>query len=404
MTTTIAVIGGGQAGAILSQELRNQGFTGEISLICADTELPYERPPLSKGILLGQEVVPVLPALFYSENGIDVRLGARAMRVERRESRIAIHLEAGGEIVADSVVLTTGSRPRRIDFPGCDLENVLTLGDLADARTIYSQVPTSKRVVIAGAGFIGTEVAASLRSHGCEVTLVEPFAEPLANKLGSWAAGVIRELHETKGVAFVQDVVAQAVGTTKIEGVITASGQSIPCDLLLVAAGSQPNLEVATASGIDCSDGVVCDAFGRTSMDGVWAAGDVASWPFGILGRLRVEHFRTAIDEAQVVARAIMGDETPSVLVPWFWTDQYDHRIEVAGRPDQGSHVIERTGPNGGTKISVHLRGGQVVGAIGLDAPREIRTATNLIRSGDPVDPLLIEDSSIDLRKVAVST
>lgn len=402
--TTIAIIGGGQAGGILTQALRNQGFTGQISLVCADTELPYERPPLSKGILLGEEAVPVLPADFYSENGIDVRLGARATRVERRQSRVAIQLESGDEVTADTVVLTTGSSPRRIDFPGADLDNVLTLGSLTDARHIQAQFPGLKHVVIAGAGFIGTEVAASLRSRGCEVTLVEPFAEPLANKLGSWAAGVIRELHEGRGVRFVQDVIAKAVGNTRVESVVTAGGENIPCDLLLVAAGSQPNLEVAIASGIDCSDGVVCDRVGRTSMDGVWAAGDVASWPFGTLGRLRVEHFRTAIDEAQVVARAIMGDETPAVLVPWFWTDQYDRRVEVAGRPDQGSQVIERIDQDGHTKMTVHLRGNQVVGAIGLDAPREIRTMTNWIRTGDSVDPSLIEDSSIDLRKVAVST
>lgn len=401
--TTIAIIGGGQAGGILTQALRNQGFTGSISLLCADVELPYERPPLSKGILLGEDVVPVLPANFYLENGIEVRLGVRATRVVRRQSQIAIELETGDEVVADTVVLTTGSRPRRIDFPGSDLENVLTLGNLAEARNIHAQLPGMQRVVIAGAGFIGTEVAASLTSKGCEVTLVEPFAEPLANKLGSWAAGVIRELHEGRGVRFVQDVVAEARGRNKVESVVTGDGETIPCDLLLVAAGSQPNLEVATASGIDCSDGVVCDGFGRTSMGGVWAAGDVASWPFGMLGRLRVEHFRTAIDQAQVVARAIMGDESPSVIVPWFWTDQYHRRIEVAGRPDQGSHVIERTGSDGSTKMTVHLRGDQIVGAIGLDSPREIRAVTNLIRSGNSVDPLLIEDSSTDLRKVAVS-
>lgn len=401
--TTISIIGGGQAGGILTQALRNQGFAGQISLVCADTELPYERPPLSKGILLGEEAVPVLPAGFYSDNGIDVRLGARATRVERRQSRFAILLESGDEVTADTVVLTTGSRPRRIEFPGSDLENVLTLGSMTDARHIQAQFPGLKHVVIAGAGFIGTEVAASLRSRGCEVTLVEPFAEPLANKLGSWAAGVIRELHEGRGVRFVQDVLAGAQGRTRVEGVVTAGGENIPCDLLLIAAGSQPNLEVAIASGIECSDGVVCDGVGRTSMGGVWAAGDVASWPFGTLGRLRVEHFRTAIDEAQVVARAIMGNETAPVLVPWFWTDQYDRRFEVTGRPDQGSQVIERIDPDGHTKMSVHLRGDQIVGAIGLDAPREIRAVTNLIRAGNSVNPSLIEDSSIDLRKVAVS-
>ena len=402
MTGSVAVVGGGQAGATVSHALRQRGFDGEILLLTADDELPYERPPLSKGILRGEEAVRVLPASFYDENKIDLRLRAAATRVDRGQRQLEVGLESGEMIVADVVVLATGSRPRRLQFPGSGLDNVLTLGSLRDARRIRALLPDLEHVVIAGAGFVGTEVAAAIRSEGCEVTVVEPVANPLQSKIGPWASAFIKDLHEARGVRFVQDSVAAAVGSSSVESVVTAQGETLRCQLLLIAVGSEPNLEVALASGIDSSDGIVCDASGRTSMAGVWAAGDIASWPFGPLGMLRVEHYRTAIDQAQVIARAVSGNDLPEKLVPWFWTDQYDRRIEVAGRPDQGTLAIERTGPDGRTRVTVHLRGDRVVGAIGLDSPREIRAASNLIRGGDEVDPSLIEDPSVDLRKVAV--
>ncbi|MEU1520140.1 FAD-dependent oxidoreductase [Streptomyces sp. NPDC005811] len=402
MTNSVAIIGGGQAGGTLAQALRQRGFTGPVTLVSAETTPPYERPPLSKGVLVGDDLTHVVPADFYAQNNVDIRLGRRATEVRRDDLGLEVVLESAPPLNADTVVLATGSRPRAISVPGMDLENVVSLNTIADAWHIRNQLSRLERVVIAGAGFVGTEVAASLRGLGCDVVLVEPAPQP-ATRLGPWAAEAVRELHEAAGVRFVQDVLAAAEGDTRVQRVVTAGGEVLPCDLLLVAVGSAPNLEVAANSGLDCAEGIVCDDRGRTSMADVYAVGDAASWPYGPLGRLRVEHFRTAIDHAQVVAGDILGGPAEgSSLVPWFWTDQYQHRFEVAGRPDQGTTEVRRHGPAGRPYLSLHLRDDRLVGAIGLDRPRDVRAASQLIRTQVPVSPDLLGDPSIDLRKAAV--
>jgi 3-phenylpropionate/trans-cinnamate dioxygenase ferredoxin reductase subunit len=264
-------------------------------------------------------------------------------------------------------------------------------------------LPTLRRVVIAGAGFVGTEVAATLRGRGVEVTIIEPVERPLEHVLGSWASAAVRQLHRDAGVTFVQDFVAELRGTDVVKEVVTADGHVLPCDVFLVAIGSRPVTDLAQGLGLDCSQGVRCDALGRTERANLYAIGDVASWPYGPLGQLRVEHFRTAIEHAEVVAADVTGDQAERTLVPWFWTDQYHRRVEVAGRPSLGDTEVLRPAADGTPRISLHLRDGRVVGAIGLDAPREVRGATQLIRQHAPVDPALAANPTIDLRKVATS-
>ncbi|NUR29756.1 MAG: FAD-dependent oxidoreductase [Kribbellaceae bacterium] len=402
MTASVAIIGGGQGGATLAQALRQRGFAGHVTLVCAEDTLPYERPPLSKGILAGDDPTLVVPAEFYPDNDIDVMRGHRATEIRHHASGLEVVLDAAPSVFADRVVLATGSQPRELRIPGADLWNVLSLSTIGQSRHLHSQLPDLEQVVIAGAGFVGTEVAAALRSKGCDVVLVEPSPQPLVKSLGTWAAGVVRELHEAAGVRFVEDVIAAAEGRGRVERVVTGRGEVLRCDLLLVAVGSQANLDVATRSGLTCTDGVVCDELGRTSMPGVSAIGDVAVWPYGALGRLRVEHFRTAIDHAEIVAGDIVGAPTAKSLVPWFWTDQYQTRIEVAGRPDQGTVHIGRRGPDGRLHLTLHLRDDRVVGAIGIDCPREVRAASQLIRTQGVVDPGALCDPSIDLRKAAI--
>jgi 3-phenylpropionate/trans-cinnamate dioxygenase ferredoxin reductase subunit len=403
MISSVAVVGGGQAGATVVQTLRQRGFDGTLTLLCAESVLPYERPPLSKGVVIGEPPVPVLPAEFYVDNAVDVLLQSPVSCVQRRRERPEVVLESGQAFSAEAVVLATGGRPRTINFPGSTLPGVVVLGSLVEAARIHDALPRLRHVLVAGAGFVGTEVAAALSSRGCQVTLVDPVDEPLADKLTPWAARIARRIHDEHGVRLIQDVVAAAEGSHQVERVLTAGGETLPCDLLLVAVGSRPNTEVAERSGLVCTDGIPCDESGRTLMPDVWAAGDVAEWPYPHLGRLRIEHFRTAIDHGQVVAGAMLGETAHPGLVPWFWTDQYDHRFEVAGRPDQGTELIAREDPRGNSRVSLHLRAGRVVGAVGLDAAREVRAATHLIGGGWKVDPSLLADSNLDLRKAALS-
>jgi len=343
----------------------------------------------------------VAPAASYDDQHIELRLGRSAIGLHHRSHQWAVELDDGETLTSDKVVLATGSQPRQLAVDGVDLGNVLSLSTLDHARRIQAALQHVRDVVIAGAGFVGTEVAAAVRAHDVRVTIIEPVKKPMEAVLGPWASSEVRRLHEDAGVVFVRDTVAGLRGAKNVAQVVTGAGTVLPCDLFIVAIGSVPVVALAHGANMDATGGIVCDERGRTSLPGVYAIGDVASWPYGPLGRMRVEHFRTAIEHAEAVAAELTGAATHRVLVPWFWTDQYHRRVEVAGRPTLGEENIIRRASDGTPRFSLHLRGGAVVGAIGIDAPREVRAATQLIRAQSQVDPLLAADSSIDLRKVA---
>lgn len=402
MSGRIVIVGGGQGGGTLAHMLRSYGHSGPVTLVCGESRLPYERPPLSKGMLAGHEATPVVPETFYGESDIDVRLATRASGLHRDGSAWRVDTDRGESLVADTVVLATGSTPRRPPIPGIGLDNVVTLNSIVDADEIRRRSAEPVRVVVIGGGFVGSEVSAGLRANGHDVTIVDPVEYPLAAKTAHWVAERLRGRLEMAGVRFVHDTVATIDGATTAESVTTAAGERLPCDVVLVAVGSAPNVALAEACGLEVSDGVVCDDRGRTSQDGVRAIGDMASWPYAGLGRLRVEHFRTAGDHAQAVASDLTGRDVPALRVPWFWTDQFDHRVEVSGRPALGETTVLRHDAHGNVYLSLHLRGDLVVGAVTLDAPREMRAASRLIEKRSPVDPTALADSTLDLRKAAL--
>ncbi|WP_082981716.1 NAD(P)/FAD-dependent oxidoreductase [Mycolicibacterium mucogenicum] len=395
----VVIIGGGQGGAILASSLRTYGHTGDITIICAEAVLPYERPPLSKGVLGGDVLTPVVPESFYADNRVDVLLDTRATTLTKNAHGWCVGTGRGHTLPADVVVIATGSTPRRLNVPGRDLPYVTTLGNIADAATIRDRLPDTQRVVIAGGGFIGSEVAAVLRAQGRDVIVIDPVALPIANRTAPWVAQRLHERHLQAGVEIVQDTIESIRGSDGVEQVVTKGGRTVDCDLVLVAIGSDPNQEIAAESGLRCGNGIVCDQYGHASRSGVYAIGDVASWPYEGLGRLRIEHFRTAGDHAQAVASTIVGRGLPPLRAPWFWTDQYEHRVEVAGSPQLGDEVIIRNGQDGRPYLSLHLREGRAVGAVSLDAPREMRTAARMIEKQSAVDSAAVANSSIDLRK-----
>jgi 3-phenylpropionate/trans-cinnamate dioxygenase ferredoxin reductase subunit len=404
MTDSVAIVGGGQSGASLAQALRTRGFSGPVHLICAEEVLPYERPPLSKEMLsAGGAPTWVLPAEYYVDNAVTTHLGRRVTAVDPAGSVYALRLDDGTVLTAGTVVLATGSSPRRLRVPGsADLTGVHTLGCVRDFEGLRADLVAARKVVIAGGGFIGSEVASGLRIQGVEVTVVDPEPSPLAAKTAPWAASRLEARHDRAGVRRLVGVVAELRGKEKVATVVTADGERLDCDAFLVAIGSQPVVELAASMGLDCADGVSCDDRGRTALPGVYAVGDVAAWEHPTLGRIRVEHYRTAIDHADAVAADIVGAQVPALRAPWFWTDQYEHRIEVAGRPALGDEVVRRPGPAGETALSLHLAGGRVVGVVGLDNPRDVRTASRFIDNNDAVDTVAAADPTIELRKAVL--
>lgn len=403
MITSVAIIGGGQGGASLAQALRTRGYAGRVHLFCAEDVLPYERPPLSKGMLCGGDAPTwVLPEEFYGARGIEVHLGSRVTGVRSVGSRHEVLVDGSPVLEVDEVVLATGSVPRTLRIPGADLRGVHALSSVADLEALRADLRSARRIVIAGGGFIGAEVAGGLVEKGVEIVVIDPVASPMAAKTAPWVAARLEERHRKAGVRQMTGTVAEVRGRERVESVVTGDGQELPCDVLLVAVGSRPATGLAEGMGLPCPDGVTCDDRGRTAVEGVHAIGDVASWLHPALGQTRIEHYRTAIDHADVVAADIVGGELPAPRVPWFWTDQYEHRVEVAGRPALADEVVHRPGPDGATRLSLHLAGGRVVGVVGIDCPRDVRTASRLIDNQEIVDPSVAADPAIDLRKAVL--
>lgn len=403
MSNAVAIIGGGQGGASVAQALRARGYGGRIHLFSAEDVLPYERPPLSKGMLCGGDAPTwVLPEEFYAAQSIEVHLGSAVSDVRSTGGRHEIIVGGAPVLEVDEVVLATGSTPRTLRVAGTDLRGVHALSSVTDLNALLGDLPAARRVVVAGGGFIGAEVASGLAAKEVEVVVIDPLDSPMAAKTAAWVAARLEQRHRDAGVRRVRGTVAEVRGRERVESVVTGDGQELPCDVFLIAIGSRPATELAESMGLPCPDGVTCDDRGRTPMPGVHAIGDVASWLHPALGQTRIEHYRTAIDHADVVAADIVGADVPALRVPWFWTDQYEHRVEVAGRPSLADQVVVRPGPTGETSLSLHLAAGRVVGVVGLDAPREVRTASRFIDNQDVVDPSVVADPTIDLRKAVL--
>lgn len=344
------IIGGGLAAAKAVEGIREHDADGEITLVTEEEHLPYERPPLSKDVLIGKESFDVAfphPAHWYVEQGVDAVLGDPVVSLDA-SARTAT-LRSGTVRYWDRALLATGSAVRKLDVPGADLPGVHYLRTLDDSLALLEKLRNGGDVVVVGGGWIGLEVAAAARSHDCRVTLVEPQAVPLQGvvgpQLGSWFA----ELHASHGVQLrLGTGVAGFTGTDRVNGVLTEGDVTIPADLVVVGIGIRPRTELAEAAGAQVEDGVVTDHTLRTSLDGVWAAGDVARWDSVLFGRrLRVEHWANAQDGGLAAGRSMAGAEITYDPVPFFFSDQYDAGLEYAGYVprDSGAELVMRGDP-----------------------------------------------------------
>ncbi|OBI81932.1 NAD(P)/FAD-dependent oxidoreductase [Mycobacterium sp. E740] len=390
MTTSggIVIVGGGLAAARTAEQLRRSEYTGPVTIVSDEDHLPYDRPPLSKEVLRSEtDDVTLKPAEFYDENDITVRLGSGARSVDTAAQTLT--LADGGELGYDELIIATGLVPKRIpSFP--DLAGIHVLRNYDESVALRKEAASARRAVVIGAGFIGCEVAASLRKLGVEVCLVEPQPAPLASVLGEQIGGLVARVHRAEGVDVRCGVgVTEVAGTDRVENVALSDGSELDADLVVVGIGSRPATDWLEGSGIEVDNGVVCDAHGRTSAPHVWAIGDVASWRHDLGHQVRVEHWSNVADQARVLVPALLGQEPPTaVSVPYFWSDQYDVKIQCLGEPEADDivHVVE---DDGRKFLAYYERDGVVAGVVGGGMPGKVMKVRAKIAAGAPIADLL---------------
>lgn len=394
------IVGASLAGATAAATLREEGFDGEVVLIGAEPAFPYERPPLSKTFLRGESTIQeamVRPEAFYSDNRVETRFGTTVIGVDAAGRTLAI---AGGDPVSfDKLLIATGARNRRFPIPGIGLEGVLDLRTLADAARIRAEMLPGHRVVMAGMGFIGSEVAASLRQRGLEVHVVAGGKAPLDRVLGEDVGRVIEGIHRDHGVEMTfDDQVEVFEGNGRVRSVKTSSGLSVPGDFVVLGLGVEPVVNFLEGSGVDLDNGVVVDEHCRASVAGVFAAGDVANHLHPVYGRrVRVEHWDNARRQGRAAALNMMGRDTPYDEIHWFWSDQYEHTIQYAGQHREWDDLVIRGSLESRSFAAFYMLGGRVQAVVSVDRPADIQDAMGIIRAGGRADPAKLRDEGVDL-------
>ena len=391
---SVTIVGASLAGMRAAESLRREGFDGTITVVGDETDAPYDRPPLSKQVLAG-EWQPERIALYDEAMLVDLqltwRLGVRAVQFDAASRTVT--LEDGERVGADGVVIATGARTRTL--PGTeDLAGVYTLRTLADSLAIRSEFEASPgRVVVVGAGFIGAEVAATARGRGLDVTMVEMAETPLERVLGAELGRVCADVHVDHGVDLRLGVGVESInGADRVELVVLTDGTRLDADVVIVGVGVIPNTDWLAGSGLEIDNGVVCDET-CLAAPGVVAAGDVARWPNRLFGQsMRVEHWDNAIEQGMAAARRLLagGDAVPFAPVPWFWSDQYDRKIQLAGRSGPDDEVVVVTGsPDERRFAAIYGRAGRIVAVLGFNRPRHVMQYRRLIARGASWDEAL---------------
>jgi 3-phenylpropionate/trans-cinnamate dioxygenase ferredoxin reductase component len=407
MARAYVVIGASLAGATAAITLRQEDADGVITLIGAEREPPYERPPLSKAYLRGEvafEKALVRPSAFYDEQRIETIFGTRAARID--PSGRFVELEDRRRVPFDALLIATGGRNRRMVIPGSDLEGIYSLRTVEDADRIRAEVRPGRRVVIVGMGFIGSEVAASLRQQGLEVTAVDPSKTPLFNVLGEAVGQTVAALHRTHGVRTIfEDAVAAFEGTGRVVCVVTKGGLRLPCDFVVAGIGIEPAVELLADNGVRVENGVIVDEYCETTVKDVYAAGDVANHYHPGVGRhVRVEHWQNAIKQGAAAARNMCGRRLAYDEVHWFWSDQYDANFQYAGYHTSVEQMVVRGRLDSSSFLACYVNQGRIDAAVGLNRARDVRRVMPLIKSRQAVSLEALQDESVDLRSLHEGT
>jgi 3-phenylpropionate/trans-cinnamate dioxygenase ferredoxin reductase subunit len=397
--THVVVIGAGQAGASVVARLRAKGHDGPVTLIGEEPVPPYQRPPLSKGYLLGEMEVGRLMLRapeFYAEQGITLRLGQAVTSIDRAARTVTV----GGEAIGyDELVLTTGSVPRQLPAAiGGDLAGVYTVRTLADVDAEAGEFVAGRRVVIVGGGYIGLEAAAVAAKLGLQVTVLEMAPRILQRVASPETSDYFRALHRAHGVTILEGTgLERLVGENgRVASARLTDGREIPADFVIAGVGIMPATALAEAAGLVVENGIRTDAQGRTSDPHVWAAGDCASFPWQG-GRLRLESVQNAIDQAELVADNILGAGQDYVPLPWFWSDQYDTKLQIAGLNTGYDRIVTR-GPQGDAVSFWYFGGNRLLAVDAMNDPRAFMVGKRLLEMGRTANPEALRDPATDLK------
>ena len=403
---THVVVGASLAGAKAAETLRAEGFTGRVVLIGEEAERPYERPPLSKGYLRGdieRETVFVHDRAFYAEHDIELRTGTTVTALDPDGHTVTLSCDRHDEQLSyDRLLLTTGAKPRQLDVPGEDLPGVYSLRSLGDADQLAAAIDHADTVAVVGAGWIGSEVAASARQLGHDVAMIAPSVVPLEWILGVEVGWLYRTLHADHGVDLHLETGVTALrGRESVEAIELSDGTGIPADVVLIAVGAAPRVELAEAAGLTVAGGVVVDAQLRTSDPRIFAAGDVASAMHPILSRnIRVEHWANALHQGPAAARNMLGIPTTYERIPYFFSDQYELGMEYSGYAKSWDRVVFRGDPAQGKFIAFWLAGGVVVAGMNANVWGVTEPIQQVIRSRVAIDPELLADPDTPLESL----
>ena len=396
----VIIVGGGQAAASLAHKMRSLGFDGALTMMCEEKTPPYQRPPLSKKYLLGEMALERLylrPEHYYVEQNITLHLGERVNAIDRQSNEI---ITEKGQYAYDRLVLATGSTPRLLPAHlGGTLENVFSVRDLKDADSLAPHMKEGKRLLIIGGGYIGLEAAAVAAARGMDVTLIEMSERILQRVAAPQTSDYFRSLHQSHGVTIKEQTgLTRLLGQNgQVVGAELSDGSTLEIDLAILGIGITPATNLAQDCGLAFENGIRVDALGRSSDPNIWAAGDCCSFPYKD-GYLRLESVPNAIDQAEVIAQNIMGAEIAYIPKPWFWSDQYDVKLQIAGLNTGYDKIIERKNPTLLSQSFWYYAQDTLIAVDAMNDPRAYMVAKKLIESGLTPDPELVEDASSNLK------
>jgi 3-phenylpropionate/trans-cinnamate dioxygenase ferredoxin reductase subunit len=407
MSEGIVVVGAGHSAGQLVARLRAGGFDGRVRLLGEEPHVPYQRPPLSKAYLAGTvgiERVYLRPEKFYGAQNIELILGTPVIAIDGEARRVTL---ASGDLVRyDKLVLATGSRPRKLAVPGAELGGVHYLRRIEDADAVRGALGSGARLVVVGGGYIGLEVAAVARGLGAAVTVLETEARLMSRVAGPEVAEYYRRVHTEAGVQVRSDSrVSGFEGAGHVARVLCADGSRIDADLVLVAIGIVPNVELAAHAGLETADGIVVDEFGRTSDPHIYASGDCTSHPNSLYGgRIRLESVHNAMAQARTVAANLCGTQTPYREVPWFWSDQYEEKLQIAGLSQGHDATVVRGNTDGGRFTVFYLRDRVLIAADTVNEPQDHLACRKLVGMKERFPPAQLADPSVSLKELAAGT
>ncbi|MGB5097142.1 MAG: FAD-dependent oxidoreductase [Porticoccaceae bacterium] len=401
MTETALVLGGGQAGAQAAVSLRQEGFGGRILLIGAEPLLPYQRPPLSKAFLAGElprERLLIKPEAFYRQADVEPVLGVAATTLDAQAKRLT--LDDGQQLAFDQLLLATGGQPRQLDCPGADHPRLHYLRTVADVDQMRPRFAAGARLVIIGAGYIGLEVAAVAAKHGLRVTVLEAAPRALARVTSPEVSEFFQRVHAEAGVEIrCNTTVARIDGSADLARVITGGGEHLDAELVLAGIGLLPNVELAQNAGIACDNGILVDELGNTSAADILAAGDCANHPNAIYGcRFRLESVHNAIEQAKTAAATMAGKHKPYAQVPWFWSDQYDIKLQTAGINRGYDSVVVRGDPATRSFAVFYFQANRLLAVDAINRPAEFILARTLIPRQGTVDTTRLADDAVPVK------